>query len=61
MIKKIINKKQNKLLSCFIRLRIKIENEMPLNYFDKKLIEILEEYDFLIDYEKDFLRRNFNE
>lgn len=40
----------NKLINRFCLLKYKIILGIPLNDLDKKLIEILDEYNFLIDY-----------
>ena len=50
-----------KIIYRFTVLRDKINFGLPLNDLDKKLIEILEEYDFLIDdidYEQNLIKKN---
>lgn len=40
----------NKIIHRFCILKDKINLGLPLNDLDKRLIDILDEYDFLIDY-----------
>ena len=40
----------NKMIYRFCILKDKINLGLPLNDLDKRLIDILDEYDFLIDY-----------
>lgn len=48
-----MTKKQKLLLVDFVMLYQKIVNKETLNNYDFRLLEIIEEYDFLIDFRKE--------
>ena len=44
-----LGEKQVSLLIQFMHLYLKYLGDIDFDYFDRRLIEILEEYDFLLD------------
>lgn len=56
------SKNMDKLLFDFIELYFKL-NYFPdkLNYYDKRLIQILDEYSFYPDLKKELISRSFND
>lgn len=53
----LINKQKRTIIFDFIILYIKYMFGIKLNYYDKYLDSILDEYDYIYEYKKDWKRR----